>query len=77
MILRISEPAREDLLEIWQHVTSNNPEAAERLRRSFKEAFEKLLAFPSRGRERHELAISIRSFPSASTSFCISPRAKF
>jgi toxin ParE1/3/4 len=63
MKLRISEPAREDLLEIWQHVASNNPEAAERLMRSFKETFEKLLGFPSLGKERHELAIGIRSFP--------------
>ncbi len=31
--------------------------------RSFKETFEKLLGFPSLGRERHELAIGIRSFP--------------
>jgi toxin ParE1/3/4 len=63
MRLRISEPAREDLLEIWQHVAANNPEAAERLMRSFKETFEKLLRFPNLGRERPELAIGIRSFP--------------
>lgn len=62
MRLRISEPAREDLLEIWQHVASNNPDAAERLMRSFKETFEKLLTFPNLGRERPELAIGIRSF---------------
>ena len=63
MKLRISEPAREDLLEIWQHVASNNPEAAERLMRSFKETFQKLVGFPNLGRERHELAIGISSFP--------------
>lgn len=63
MKLRISEPAREDLLEIWQQVASNNPEAAERLMRILKETFEKLLGFPSLGRERPELAIGIRSFP--------------
>ena len=62
MKLRISEPAREDLLKIWQHVASKNPEAAERLMRSFKEIFEKLLGFPSLGRERPELAIGVRSF---------------
>lgn len=62
MRLRISEPAREDLLEIWQHVSPNNAEAAERLMQSFKETFEKLLAFPNLGRERPELAIGIRSF---------------
>jgi toxin ParE1/3/4 len=63
MRLRISEPAREDLLEIWRHVASDNPEAAARLMRSFKETFEKLLRFPNLGRERPELAIGIRSFP--------------
>lgn len=62
MRLRISEPARDDLLEIWQHVASNNPDAAERLMQSFKEKFEKLLRFPNLGRERPELAIGIRSF---------------
>ena len=63
MRLRISEPAREDLLEIWQHIASDNPEAAARLMRSFKETFEKLLRFPNLGRERPELVIGIRSFP--------------
>ena len=63
MRLRISEPAREDLLEIWQHVASDNPKAAGRLMRSFQETFEKLLRFPNLGRERPELAIGIRSFP--------------
>ncbi len=61
MKLRISEPAREDLLEIWQHVASNSPEAAERLMRNFKETFEKLLGFPSLGRERQELAMVLSS----------------
>lgn len=51
------------MLEIWQHVASNNPEAAARLMQSFKETFEKLLRFPNLGRERPELAIGIRSFP--------------
>lgn len=31
--------------------------------RGFKETFEKLLRFPNLGRERPELAIGIRSFP--------------
>src|SRR5436305_12792553 len=62
MRLRISEPAREDLLEIWQHVALNNPDAAGRLMQGFKETFEKLLKFPNLGRERPELAIGIRSF---------------
>lgn len=49
MRLRISQPAREDLLEIWHNVASSNPQSAERLMRKLKEAFEKLLKFPHLG----------------------------
>lgn len=61
MKLRISEPAREDLIEIYEHIAPENPEAAERLLKTFKEKFELLLKFPNIGRERHELFIGVRS----------------
>ncbi len=63
MRLFLSDPAREDLLEIWQHIAADNAEAAERLMRTFQEKFELLLTFPSIGKERNELAIGIRSLP--------------
>jgi len=61
--LRITEPAREDLLEIYQHIAPDNPAAAERLLRTFQEKFELLLKFPNIGRERNEMIINLRSLP--------------
>jgi toxin ParE1/3/4 len=61
--LRISEPAKEDLLEIYQHIAQENPAAAERLLRTFQEKFELLLKFPNIGRERNEMIVGLRSLP--------------
>jgi toxin ParE1/3/4 len=63
MKLRISEPAREDLIEIYQHIAIENAPAAERLLRTFQEKFELLTKFPNIGRERNELVIGLRSLP--------------
>ena len=45
MLLRITEPAKEDLLEIYQHIALDNPTAAERILRTFQEKFEFLAKF--------------------------------
>jgi toxin ParE1/3/4 len=63
MKLRISEPAKEDLLEIYQYIALDNPSAAERLLKTFQEKFELLTKFPNIGGERNELIIGLRSFP--------------
>lgn len=63
MRLVISEPAREDLIGIWEYISPNNPKAANKLMQIFKEKFELLRDFPYLGRERHELFIGSRSLP--------------
>ena len=63
MKLRISEPAKNDLIEIYQHIAAENPAAAERLLKIFQEKFELLSKFPAAGRERNELIVGLRSFP--------------
>ena len=63
MKLRISEPAKEDLIEIYQHIAPENAPAAERLLKTFQEKFELLTKFPGIGRERNKLVIGLRSFP--------------
>ncbi len=63
MKLRLTEPAKDDLLDIWQYLAPKDPDAAERLMRMFHEKFELLLKFPNIGKERHDLVIGIRAFP--------------
>lgn len=63
MKLRISAPACEDLIEIYQHIAVENPSSAEKLLQSFQEKFELLTKFPGIGRERNELIIGLRSLP--------------
>ena len=63
MKLRISEPAKEDLIEIYQHIAPENALPAERLLKTFQEKFELLTKFPNIGRERNELIIGLRSLP--------------
>jgi toxin ParE1/3/4 len=62
--IRVAERAQEDLLEIWEYIAGENPENAERLLQTFREKFELLLSHPLIGRERNELFIGLRSFPS-------------
>jgi toxin ParE1/3/4 len=61
--LFITDSAKDDLVQIWQYINTNNPKAAEKLMRTFQEKFELLRDFPKLGRERHELFIGSRSFP--------------
>ena len=49
MKLRISEPAKEDLIEIYQHIAPENASAAEQLLKTFQEKFELLTKFPGIG----------------------------
>ncbi len=62
MRLVISDPAKEDLIEIWEFIAEKNPEAATKLMQLIQEKFELLRNFPNLGRERHELIIGSRSF---------------
>ena len=63
MKLDISELAQKDLIEIGEYLFQLNPEAAERLLKTFREKFDMLTKFPNMGKERNELVIGWRSFP--------------
>lgn len=51
-----------DLAVIWDYIAADNPEAAERCLRQIDTQFQKLAESPFIGRERKDLAISLRSF---------------
>ncbi|GEM_PF-3530594 len=60
MRLQLSEPAKEDLVEIWEYVAEENPDAARRLLEMIRTKFEMLCTFPMSGRERNELIMRIK-----------------
>lgn len=60
---KVSELAQEDLLEIYEQIAPENPDAATRLMQSFREKFGLLAQFPNMGKERNELLLYLRSFP--------------
>jgi toxin ParE1/3/4 len=51
-----------DLLEIWSYIAEDSPQAADRLLERIAQQCELLADFPRMGRERKELAPSLRSF---------------
>ena len=55
--------ARIDLNEIWEHISEENPFAADRWIDLMEEKFQKLAEAPMMGRARDELAPDLRSFP--------------
>ncbi len=77
MKLRISELARDDLLEIWQYVASHNPEAAERLMQALGKLSRSCFGFQTSAESGTISPSVFARSPSASTSFYISLRAKF
>lgn len=61
--IRISEPARSDLEEIWQYIAENNPQAANTIISQLKSKFELIADQPNIGRERQEIMLDLKSFP--------------
>ncbi|MBW4614857.1 MAG: type II toxin-antitoxin system RelE/ParE family toxin [Desmonostoc vinosum HA7617-LM4] len=59
---RISTQARQDIEDIWNYVAKSNLQAADKLFDTLRASFPKLAKFPQMGRERSELAPSLRSF---------------
>ena len=55
--------AEQDLVEIGAYIEADNPAAADRLLDRFEREFNLLADFPGLGRQRDELATSLRSFP--------------
>ena len=54
--------AERDLEVIWDYISANNPEAAERCLRQIDAQFHKLARSPFIGRDRKDLAPRLRSF---------------
>ena len=65
---RISSQAVGDIENIWKYVAQNNFKAADKLFDILRSTFPKLAKFPQMGKERPELASSLRSFPVKSYS---------
>lgn len=61
--IRISEPARSDLEEIWQYIAENNQPAANTILGQLKAKFELIAGQPNIGRERQEIMLALKSFP--------------
>ena len=59
---RISAEARSDLDEIWDYITADNSEAADRLLRLLVSKIRTLASVPEMGRKRDELSPGLRSF---------------
>jgi toxin ParE1/3/4 len=57
-----SVQAEEDLLEIWDYVADDDPDAADALLRKIAAAMQMIAENPEAGRLRLELAPDIRSF---------------
>jgi toxin ParE1/3/4 len=55
--------AEQDLVEIYLHISRDNPSAAEKLVRAINAKCERLARSPMMGRARPELRPDLRSFP--------------
>ena len=58
-----SKQARADLDAIWDYIAADNPDAADALLHRIGDTLCMLADNPRAGRERPELAASLRSFP--------------
>ncbi|MCY7345287.1 MAG: type II toxin-antitoxin system RelE/ParE family toxin [Pyrinomonadaceae bacterium] len=61
--IEIAERALSDLEEIWVHFPETNEKTADKILRQITEKFPKLLNFPEMGKERNDLLVGLRSFP--------------
>jgi toxin ParE1/3/4 len=61
--VRRTPRARQDLIDIWAYIAADNERVADRLLDRIDEALNRLIDFPELGRQRPELAKSIRSLP--------------
>lgn len=57
--------ARADLIEAWQFVAEENPQAADQMLDAIEKGIELLAQQPSMGRPRPELLTGLRSWPTS------------
>ena len=61
--VRLSDQAKEDLVEIWEYIAENNLPAADRMVQALVAQYKSLADNPNMGRSRAELRPDLRSFP--------------
>jgi toxin ParE1/3/4 len=61
--LQKTPASEQDLIDIGRYIETDNPNAAVRLLKKFKEKFELLAEFPGIGQRRDDLAPGLRSLP--------------
>lgn len=61
--LQYTETARNDMLEAWQFIARDTPDAADRVLDTIDQEARQLAENPLLGRQRTELKASIRSWP--------------
>lgn len=59
----LSEPARNDLKEIWLYIAENNPASADRTLQELKKKFQLLAENPQLGKSQDQLIVRLRTFP--------------
>lgn len=61
--IEIAERALNDLEEIWLHLSETSEKNADKILRQITDKFQKLLSFPEMGKERNDLLVGLRIFP--------------
>lgn len=76
MALRVDKlpEARLDLIEIWNYISEDNPDAADRVLNGIQEALNRLAEYPELGRARPELRKNLRSFVSGNYVLFYTPK---
>jgi toxin ParE1/3/4 len=58
----LEDAAREDLIDIWQYIARDNPQAADRMLDRIWDGFRVVAKFPQGGTLRPELALNLRCY---------------
>jgi toxin ParE1/3/4 len=61
--VQVSDQAKRDLIEIWEHIAADRPRAADRLVQTLVNTYLSLADTPGIGRDRRELRPGVRSMP--------------
>jgi toxin ParE1/3/4 len=60
---RLTEQAREDVLDIWQYIAADNPDAADRIIDQFTATYGSLARSPRIGMDLSRLRSGLRAYP--------------
>src|SRR4029077_18107012 len=65
---RLHPGAAQDIIEIWEYIAADNPQAAQRVREEILDVLRQLVSFPSQGHKRLDLTskrfrfLTVRSY---------------